>query len=93
VDDLEGDQLVIGRCATGDEEEGGIAAIDDFRVWQSCRDQQAVGGVRGRGEEATFVFKEIAHPRPAGEHKLSHIFDNLGLLLGRQSGKPLGETL
>lgn len=67
MDDLEGDQFVIGRCATGDEEERGIAAIDDFRVWQSGSGQQAVGVVvRDRGEEATFVFKEIAHPRPAG---------------------------
>jgi hypothetical protein len=48
--------------------------------------------VRDRGEEATFVFKEIAHPRPTGEHKLSHILDDLGLLLGRESGEPLGET-
>jgi hypothetical protein len=55
---------------------------------------RAVGVVvRSRGEEATFVFKEIAHPRTAGEHKLSHILDDLGLLFGRESGEPLGETL
>lgn len=49
--------------------------------------------VRDRGEEATFVLEEIAHPRPAGQHKLSHILDDLGLLLRRESGEPLGETL
>lgn len=49
--------------------------------------------VRDRGEEATFVFEEIAHPRPAGQHKLSHIFDDLGFLLRRECGEPLGETL
>lgn len=49
--------------------------------------------VRDRGEEATFVFEEIAHPRPAGQHKLSHILDDLGLLLGGESGEPLGEAL
>lgn len=49
--------------------------------------------VRDRGEEATFVFEEIAHPRPAGQHKLSHILDDLGFLLRRECGEPLGETL
>jgi hypothetical protein len=50
--------------------------------------------VRGRGEEeATFVFEEIAHPRPAGQDKLSHILDDLGLFLGGESSEPLGETL
>lgn len=34
VDDLEGDQFVVSRCAAGDEEERCIAAIDDFRIWQ-----------------------------------------------------------
>lgn len=41
VHDLEGDQFVIGRGAAGDEEERCVAAIDDFRVWQSSRGQQA----------------------------------------------------
>lgn len=45
------------------------------------------------GHNHTFVLKEVAHPRPAREHKLSHILDNLGLFLGRQSGEPFGKTL
>jgi uncharacterized membrane protein len=36
VHDLKGDQLVIGRGASGDEEERGISAVDDFGV---CRRQ------------------------------------------------------
>lgn len=32
VDDLEGDQLVVGVVRGGDEEERGIATVDDFRV-------------------------------------------------------------
>ena len=49
-------------------------------------------GARGE-EEATFVFEEIAHARPARQHKLSHILDDLGLFLGGESSEPLGETL
>jgi hypothetical protein len=30
--DFEGNQLVIGGSATGDEEEGGITAVDDFGI-------------------------------------------------------------
>lgn len=41
----------------------------------------------------TFVFQEIAHPRPAGQHELSHILDDLGLILWREGGKPLCKTL
>lgn len=43
--------------------------------------------------KATFVFEEIAHARPARQNQLGHILDNLGLLLGRESGEPLGEAL
>jgi len=32
VDDLEGDQLVVSVVGSGDEEERGIAAVDDFGV-------------------------------------------------------------
>lgn len=34
MDDLEGDQLIVGRVASGDEEERGVAAIYDLGVWQ-----------------------------------------------------------
>ena len=32
VHDLEGDELVVGGVGGGDEEEGGVAAVDDFGV-------------------------------------------------------------
>jgi hypothetical protein len=32
VNDFEGDQLVIGRCASGDEEERGITTVNDLGV-------------------------------------------------------------
>lgn len=34
VDDLEGDELIINSITAGDEEEGGIATVDDLGVWQ-----------------------------------------------------------
>lgn len=37
VNDFEGDELVVGRRAAGDEEKGGIAAIDDLRIWARTR--------------------------------------------------------
>jgi hypothetical protein len=43
--------------------------------------------------EATFVFEEVAHSRPARQNQLGHIFDDLGLLLGRESGEPLSKAL
>jgi hypothetical protein len=33
VHDLEGDQLVIGGSASGDEEKRGISTVDDLGVW------------------------------------------------------------
>lgn len=35
VDDLEVDQFIVGGGAARDKEEGGITAIDDFRVCDS----------------------------------------------------------
>jgi hypothetical protein len=32
VDDFEGDQLIVGVVGSGDEEERGIATVDDFGV-------------------------------------------------------------
>jgi hypothetical protein len=32
VDDLEGDQLIVGVVGSGDEEKRGVAAVDDFCV-------------------------------------------------------------
>lgn len=47
--DLEGDQLVVGGGAAGDEEEGGIATVDDLGI---CRRGPVRGldpGGRGQG--------------------------------------------
>ena len=41
----------------------------------------------------TFVLEKIAHTSAAGEDELRDIFDDLGLLFGRESGEPLGQTL
>lgn len=35
VDDFEGDQLIVGVVGSGDEEERGIATVDDFGVCRS----------------------------------------------------------
>lgn len=32
MDDLESDEFIVSRIATGDEEEGSITAIDDFGI-------------------------------------------------------------
>jgi hypothetical protein len=34
MDNLEGDQLIVGGVAASDEEERGVAAIYDLGVWQ-----------------------------------------------------------
>lgn len=31
--DFEGDQLVVGRSASGDEKEGSITAVNNLAVW------------------------------------------------------------
>ena len=33
MDDLQGDQFVVGRRASGDEEQRGIATVDDFGIY------------------------------------------------------------
>lgn len=47
----------------------------------------------GKGLALTFVLEEVAHPGPSRQDQLGNILDNLGLVLGRQSGKPLGQAL
>ena len=39
---------------------------------------------------STFVLDEIAHARPTCEDELRDILDDLGLVLWRQCGEPLG---
>lgn len=53
---------------------------------------QCTKAIRGE-KEHTFVLKEIAHSGATGQDELSYIFDDLGLLLRRESSKPFGETL
>lgn len=48
---------------------------------------------RKRVREPTLVFQKVAHARAPREDELRHILDNLGLVLGREGGEPLGETL
>lgn len=40
VDDFEGDELVVRRIDGGDEEERGIAAVDDLGVWRRRQKSQ-----------------------------------------------------
>lgn len=92
VDNLEGDELVVVGIAAGDKKEGGVSAIDYLRIWLEV---WSVSGVHSRASEATrtFVLQEIAHPCPASQHELRHIFDDFRLLFGRQCGEPLCQPL
>jgi hypothetical protein len=38
----------------------------------------------------TFVLEEVAHASAAGEDELGDVFDNLGLVFGREGGEPFG---
>jgi hypothetical protein len=98
VDNLEGYEFVVDGVAAGDEEEGGIAAVDDFGVWRNivslvcavdpCQTRRATAT-----DGQTFVLEEIAHARAAGEHELRDVFHDLGLFLGRERREPLGKAL
>lgn len=89
MDDFEGDQLVVGGRTAGDEEEGGIATVDDLGIYTG-----AVSTEHKRiDSNRTFVLKEVAHPGATRQNQLGHILDDLGLLLGGQSRKPFGEAL
>lgn len=63
---LKSDELVVGRVYSGDEEEGGIAAVDDFCVF-------AIQSVMYRGVAArerwtlTLVLQKVAHPRATSQ--------------------------
>lgn len=90
VHDFEGDQFVIDRSAAGDEEEGSIASIDHFCL--CCMVEMSAIKTQLRCKmgkaEATFIFKKIAHSCASGENKLRDIFDDFGLLLGREGDEP-----
>ena len=42
VDDLEGNELVIGRGASGNEEERGITTVDYLRIWPGVSQWQTL---------------------------------------------------
>jgi hypothetical protein len=86
VDDFEGDELVVGRVAAGDEEERGISAIDNLGVCpcvslaQCCR----------LPDPLTLILEEVAHAGAAREDELGDVFDDFGLVLGSERGEPFG---
>ena len=87
VDDFERDQLIVGGVAAGDEEERGIAAIDNFGIWE------LVSRAKPRPRlisKLTLVLEKVAHSCPTSQYQLRDIFDNLRLVLWRQRGKPFG---
>lgn len=43
MDDFEGDELVVVGVAAGDEEEGGVSAVDDFGVWGALVSGRSTG--------------------------------------------------
>lgn len=43
--------------------------------------------------ERTLILEKVAHARSPGKDKLGYIFDNLGLVSGRQRSEPLGKAL
>ena len=48
-------------------------------------------GVRTGG--LAFVLEKVAHASPPSQDKLRDVLDNLGLVLGGQSGEPFGQAL
>ena len=44
-------------------------------------------------ECCTSIFEKITHACAAGEDELGDVLDDLGLVLGRESGEPFCETL
>jgi len=53
VNNLQCDQLIVGRVDAGDEEERGVAAIDNFGI---CLHVRSVCQARASSEEGTFVL-------------------------------------
>lgn len=90
MDNLERDQLIVGGVAAGDEEERGVAAIDDLGIWRRACERGEDGIV---SNSLTLVLEKVAHAGAAGEHQLRDVLDDLGLVLGREGGEPFGQTL
>ena len=83
MDDLQRNQLVVARANAAYEEQRGVTAVNDLRVYSS-----SALGTSSRHSSRTLVLKEVAHPRSPGEHELRHVLDDLGLDLRRHRGEP-----
>ena len=55
--------------------------------------KSATWSIKLSGMSTTFIFEEVAHTRPPGKNELGDVFDDLGFVFGRESGKPFGEAL
>lgn len=86
MNDFERNQLIVSGVASGDEEERGVAAVDDLCIWMLVSRAKALSS---RGI-LTLVLKKVAHAGAAGKDKLRDVLDYLCLFLGRQCGEPFG---
>ena len=104
VNNFERDQLIVCRVGGGDEEQRGISAVHHFRVCgdrrvrrSSREDSEATATVCGdnkmRGVRDTFVLEKVAHASPSRQNQLGDIFDDLRLILRRESREPFGKSL
>jgi len=65
---LERDEFIIGRRATGNEEERGVTSINNFGV---CGDLGSADCCEEANREiVTFVLKEVTHTRSPRENEL-----------------------
>jgi hypothetical protein len=65
MDNLKGDQLVVRRVTSSNEEERGIAAVYNLGVCCLSEDWPDTWI-----DMPTFVFQEVAHTSAASENKL-----------------------
>lgn len=86
MDDFERNQLIVGRVASGDEEERGVAAVDDLCI---CMLVSRAKTLSSRGI-LTLILEKVAHAGAAGKDKLRDVLDYLCLFLGCQRGEPFG---
>lgn len=89
MNQLERDELVVLLSDTRNEEERGIAAIDDLRVCcggHISEKEWEWKGKKGKGER-TLVLQEVAHPRSPGKDELSDVLDDLGCKVGEKTKK------
>lgn len=66
MDNLKGDELIVGGRTAGYEKEGSVSSVDNFSVWQKV----SMLDVPLRKIDYTFVFEEVAHASPSGQHEL-----------------------